>query len=42
MEGNVLRFLEMLKDSYVWLQNTQGNQMLEVSGFPLNPIFLGM
>ena len=32
----------MLKDSYVWSQNTQGNQMLEVSGFPLNPILLGM
>ena len=33
--GNVLGFLEMFKDSHVWLQITPGNQMLEESGFHL-------
>ena len=32
--GNVLRFLGMFKDSYVWLQITLRNQMSEESEFP--------
>ena len=40
--GNVLEFPRMLKDSYVWLQITQENQMPVVSEFPLNPLLLGI
>ena len=39
---NVLGFPRMLKDSYVWLQITQENQMPVVSEFPLNPLLLGI
>ena len=35
VRGNVLRFLGMFKDSYVWLQITLGNQMSGESGFTL-------
>ena len=35
IQGNVLKFLRMFKDSHVWLQITLGNQMPEKSGFPL-------
>ena len=41
VRGNILGFLEMLKDSYFWLQITQGNQMPGVYGFPHN-LLLGM
>ena len=40
--GNVLGFLGMLKDSYVWLQIIQRNRMSGVSGFSFNPFLLGM
>ena len=42
VQGNVLRFLGMLKDSPVWFQIILGNQMSRVSRFPLNPYFVGM
>ena len=34
VRGNVLGFLGMFKDSYVWLQIIPGNQMLGEFGFP--------
>ena len=33
--GNILGFLEMFKDSHVWLQITLGNQMPREFGFLL-------
>ena len=34
VQGNVLRFLGIFKDSYVWLQITPRNQIPRESGFP--------
>ena len=42
VRGTVLGFLGMLKDSHVWLQITSKNQMPWVSGFPFNPLLIGM
>ena len=42
VRGIVLGFLGMLKDSHVWLQITSKNQMSRVSGFPFNPLLIGM
>ena len=35
VQGNILGFLGMFKDSHVWLQITLRNQISEESGFPL-------
>ena len=35
VQGNVLGFSGMFKDSHVWLQITLGNQMSVEFGFPL-------
>ena len=42
VQGNILGFLGIFKDSHVWLQITLRNQMPEVSGFPLYPLLVGM
>ena len=36
VRGNVLGFLRMFKDSYIWLQITLGNQMSGESEFPIS------
>ena len=42
VRDTVLGFLRMLKDSHVWLQISSKNQMPRVSGFPFNPLLIGM
>ena len=42
VQDNVLGFLGMFKDSHVWLQIMQENQMPGASDSPFKPLSIGM
>ena len=42
VRDNVLGFTGMFKDSHIWLQIMQRNQMSGESRFPFKPLLVGM